>query len=259
MTYRGLEFDPTPGRLGDVEQTIAQLTSAADALAGIEPALRDAERHSRGWHGEAAETFRARLTATPRDFDTRERSLRDAAAVLERWARTLAENKRHTEELDATAVRLRARLRAARDDVQDRQNALDLASTSAVAAGASIELSGAQSRAADLERSLSEVLATARALEADHLRAAEETAADLHGGEPPAQRTASPAVRALAGVLDTASATSSTLGGLLTRPGPRSVDAPAGAAAAFAGALSSGGLRPSGELVVFGETPLGSP
>lgn len=257
VTYRGLEFDPTPGRLDDVEHAITQLTSAADALASVEPALRDAARHSQGWHGTAADAFRARLAAAPHDLPTRERALRDAAAVLTRWAGTLAENQRLTEELDASAVRIRARLRAALDDVQDKQDALDLAATPAAAAGASIELSGARGRVADLERALADVLSRARALERDHLRAAEETAAALHAGELPEPRPASPAIRALAGVLDTASATSATLAGALSAPGSgsRPVDAPAGAGAAFAGALS-GGARPSGELIVFGETPL---
>jgi hypothetical protein len=268
VTYRGLEFDPTPGRRDDVGQAITQLVSAADALASVEPALRDAARHSQGWRGAAAEAFRTRLAATPRDFHTRERSLRDAVAVLASWAGTLAENQRLTEELDAAAVRIRARLRAARDDVADKQNALDLAATPAGAAGASIELSGARGRVADLEQELADVLARARALARDHLRAAEETAEALPGGGPPAPRPASLAVRALAGMLDTASATSATLAAVLSWPGSSSAaDVPAGArpaagsagsgaAGAFAGALSGGVLRPSGELIVFGETPL---
>lgn len=255
MTYRGLEFDPTPGNRADVEHAVAQLTSAADALASVEPALRDAARHSAGWHGAAAEAFRARLSATPGEFHDREARLRDAAAVLTRWAGTLAEHQRLAEELDATAVRLRARLRAAHDDLQDRQNALDLAATPALAAGASIELSGARGRVADLERALADVLARARDLERDHLRVAEETAAVLHGEEPPAPRSGS--VRALAGVLATASATSATLAAALSGPtAALSVPGvPTGAAGAFVGALA-GGLRPSGELIVFGEQPL---
>jgi hypothetical protein len=256
VTYRGLEFDPTPGRRDDVEHAIAQLTSAADALASVEPTLRDAARHSTGWQGPAAEAFRSRLAATPREFHARERVLRDAAAALARWAGTLAENQRLTEELDATAVRLRARLRTARDDLQDKQNALDLAATPALAAGASIELAGVRGRVADLERALDDVLDRARALARDHLRAAEETASAMHGGEPPAPRSPSGTVRALAGVLGTASATSSTLAVALAGPGgQRPVDVPVGAAGAFASGLA-GGLAPSGELIVFGDRPL---
>jgi len=257
--YRGLEFDPTPGRLDAVSHAIAQLTAAADALGTVEPALRDAERHSAGWQGEAADTFRARLRDTPADFDATDRRLRDAVAVLDRWARTLAANKRHTEELDTHAVRLRRQLSDARDALQDKQNALDLASTPGAAAGASIELSGATSRVADLEAALEAVLDDARSLEREHRRAAEELAAELAaaGAGAPAPRAGErPVIRALAGVLGDASRTSAALGGLLRPPGAVAPEpAPAGAAAAFAGALS-GGLRPSGELIVFGETPL---
>lgn len=272
VTYRGLEFDPTPGRLDDVAAAADRLTAAADALAEVEPALRDAARHAHDWHGVAAEAFRARLTAIPGGLADRERALRAAAAVLDRWARTLAEHKRVTEDLDAAAVRLRARLRDAQDEVQDRQNALDLASTSAVAAGASIELSGARGRVADLESALAEVLDRARALERDHRRAADAAADELAVGTPEQAAPASRAVRAVAGVLATASATSATLAGLLAPPAPRTAQettfaasgdrpAPDGpqappAAAAFADALRGGGPAGAGELIVFGETPL---
>ncbi|MPZ81067.1 MAG: hypothetical protein GEV28_12015 [Actinophytocola sp.] len=257
MTYRGLEFDPTPGRLDSVHAAIAQLTSADSALGAVEPALRDAERQSAAWQGEAADTFRARLHATPSDFDGTRRRLRDAVAALEGWARTLVADKRHTEELDARAVRLRRRLDDARDAVQDKQNALDLAATPSAAAGASIELSGATSRVADLETALSSVLDEARDLEREHRRAADEVADALAvaGGAAPTPRAESSAIRALAGVLGSASRTSAALGGLLRPPRAGPVQVPSGAGSAFAGALT-GGLRPSGELIVLGETPL---
>ncbi|HEY0447739.1 putative T7SS-secreted protein [Actinophytocola sp.] len=258
MTYRGLEFDPTPGRLDAVHAAIAQLTSADSALGTVEPALRDAERQSAAWQGEAAETFRARLHATPADFDATQRRLRDAVAVLEGWARTLTADKRRTEELDAKAVRLRRQLDDARDAVQDRQNALDLAATPSAAAGASIELSGATSRVADLESALAAVLDEARDLEREHRRAADAVADEVAAlsGDAPAPRAAeSPGIRALAAVLGSASRTSAALGGLLRPPRAGPAEVPGGAGSAFAGALS-GGLRPSGELIVLGETPL---
>lgn len=254
MTYRGLEFDPTPGRLDAVRAAITQLTSAESALGAVEPALRDAERQSSFWRGEAADTFRARLHATPSDFDATRRRLRDAVAALEEWARTLAAGKRHTEELDATAVRLRRELEGARDTVQDKQNALDLAATPSAATGASIELSGATSRVADLEAALSSVLDEARELARRHRRVADEVADALAvaGGGAPRPRAQRPAMHALAGVLGTASGTSAALGGLLRAPHAGPVEVPGGAGAAFAGALSAG-LSPSGEPIVLGE------
>ncbi len=258
-TYRGLQFDPTPGRPDAVHDAIAQLTGADSALGTVEPALRDAERHSAGWQGEAAETFRGRLRATPADFDATQRRLRDAVAALERWARTLATNQRQAEQLDTTAVRLRRELSDARDTLQDKQDALDLASTPSVAAGASIELSGATSRVEDLESRLAAVLDEARALEREHLRAADELADELAaaGSAAPAPRAGGqPSIRALAGVLNGASRTAAALGGLLRVPGPAPDAVPLGAPGAFADAMAAGGLRPSGELIVFGETPL---
>ncbi len=256
--YRGLEFDPTPGSLDAVHAAIAQLTSADSALGSVEPALRDAARHSAGWQGDAAETFRARLRDTPSDFDASQRRLRDAVAVLERWARTLTANQRRTEELDATAVRLRRQLSDARDVLQDKQNAVDLAATPSAATGASIELSGATNRVADLEARLQAVLDEARELEREHRRAADEVADELAaaGSTAPAPRTAErPEIRALASVVGGASRMSAALGGLLRPPGAGAAVVPDGAPGAFADALA-GGLRPSGELIVFGETPL---
>lgn len=257
-TYRGLEFDPTPGSPDAVHAAIAQLSSADSALGTVEPALADAGRQSAGWQGDAAETFRGRLHDTPSDFDATRRRLRDAVAVLERWARALTANQRHTEELDTTAVRIRRQLADARDAVADKQNALDLAATPSAAAGASIELTGAANRVAELEARLDEVLEQARTLGREHRRAADEVSDELDaaGSSAPRPRSAQqPAIRALAGVLGQASRTAATLGELLRPPGAATDSMAGGAPAALADALA-GGLRPTGEPIVLGETPL---
>jgi chromosome segregation ATPase len=263
--YRGLEFDPTPGSPDAVHAAIAQLASADSALGTVEPALADAERQSAGWQGEAAETFRGRLRDTPSDFDATQRRLRDAVAVLERWARTLTANQRHAEELDGTAVRIRRQLADARDAVADKQNLLDLAATPSAAAGASIELTGATNRVAELEARLDEVLEQARTLEREHRRAADEVADELEAAGSSAEtgsqpRSApQPAIRALAGVLGQASRTAGTLGELLRPPGAATDPVAGGAPAALTDALTgalAGGLRPTGEPIVLGETPL---
>jgi chromosome segregation ATPase len=256
--YRGLEFDPAPGSVDAVHAAITQLTTADSALGSVEPALRDAERHSAGWQGDAAETFRGRLRDTPSDFDATQRRLRDAVSVLERWSETLAVNQRHAGSLDAEAVRIRRGLSDARDAVQDKQNALDLAATPSAATGASIELSAAANRAAELEARLDEVLGKARALAQEHQRAADQAADELAatGSADLAPRavTRSP-IHALAGVLSDASRTAATLGGLLRPPGSAVHPVAAGAPGSFAAALA-GGLRPTGEAIVLGETPL---
>lgn len=255
--YRGLEFDPAPGRPDAVHATIAQLTAADTALGTVEPALADAGRHSAGWQGDAAETFRGRLRDTPSDLEPTRRRLRDAVAVLERWARTLAANQRHAEELDGTAVRIRRQLSGARDVVADKQNALDLAATPSATTSASIELSGATNRVAELEAHLTEVLGQARELARAHQRAADEVADELATGtSAPPPRAEQPTIRALAGMLGRASRTAATLGELLRPPGADPDPVAGGAPAALADALATGGLRPSGEPIVFGETPL---
>ena len=249
--FRGLGFDPAPGRLDAVTHTVDQLTAAAEAFESVEPALRSASERSRSWEGAAAEAFRSRLRDAPDS-----RVARASIAVLDRWARTLAANQRQAEELDAAAVRLRRQLSDAMDALQDKQNALDLASTASAVASASVAVSAATSQVASAESTLNGVLDRARTLERDHRRAADETAAELaalRGGEVVRPRVDRPAVRALAGVLGRSSGLSASLAGLLT-PGVAG-PAPAGAGSAFAAALSSPPAA-SGELIVFGETRL---
>lgn len=249
--YRGLGFDPTPGRLDAVAHTVDQLTAAAEAFESVEPALREASRLSRSWGGAAAEAFRARLGNAPDS-----RVARASVTVLDRWARTLAANQRQAEELDAAAVRLRRQVSDAMDVLQDKQNALDLASTASAVASASVAVSAATSQVGSLESSLGAVLDRARTLERDHRRAADEVTAELaalRGGEVVQSRVDRPAIRALAGVLGRSSGLSASLAGLLT-PGAAGPTTP-GAGQAFAAALSSP-AEGSGELIVFGETRL---
>lgn len=249
--FRGLGFDPTPGRLDAVAHMVDQLTAAAEAFESVVPALRATEQRSRSWEGAAAEAFRTRLRNAPDP-----RVARASVAVLDRWARTLAANQRQAEELDAAAVRLRRQVSDALDMVQDKQNALDLASTASAVASASVAVSAATSQVGSLESELSRVLDRARTLERDHRRAADEVAAELaalRDGEVAQPRVDRPAIRALAGVLGRSSGLSASLAGLLT-PGAVS-GTPSGAGSAFAAGLSSPAAG-AGELIVFGETRL---
>ncbi len=225
MTYRGLGFDPTPGSVDAVAQTVAQLRAAVDALASVEPAVRTAARHAASWQGAAADAFR---TGLPTADTVR---LRTAIPVLERWAGTLAEHKRRTEDLDARARQARRALDDARDALQDKQNALDLAATPAAAASASVEVAAAIDRVAAAESALQEVLSAARDLAHEHRLAADEVAATLDPGAVPARET--PAVRALAGALNRTARVSASLAALVA---PGTFTAPAeGAVAAVLG------------------------
>jgi hypothetical protein len=244
VTYRGLGFDPTPGSVDVVAHTIRQLRAAADALSSVGPSVEAAGRQTASWHGPAADAFRARLAVPHTD----PAPLRAAVPVLERWADTLAENQRRAEELDATAVRLRRQLDDARDTLQDKQNALDLASTPAAAAGASVAVTSATARVAEAESALDTVLAEARDLARTHQRAADQAADELSTDRSPAPD--SPAIRALAGMLDRTSRTSSALAGLLV-PGAF-VTPPRGAVATAVTQPFMG----TGELITLGETEL---
>jgi hypothetical protein len=242
VTYRGLGFDPAPGSVDAVAQTITQLRAAADALASVGPAVRTAARHTAAWEGAAADAFRAQV---PAEDVSR---LRDALPVLEQWAETLAANKRRTEDLDARALRARRALDDARDALQDRQNTLDLAATPAAAASASVDVAAAADRVATAESALREVLAEARDLERAHQRAADDVAAALDTGAEPADDRQ--AIRALAGVLNRSSRVSASLAALVA---PGTFTTPPAGVMAVAAAQP---LRGTGELMVLGETPL---
>src|SRR5439155_12580051 len=171
-----------------------------------------------------------------------ERLLRKAVEVLGRWAEVLGANRRLAEELDARAVRLRRRIEAATDEVQDRRTTADLAGTLAASASATADLAAATNRLADLESELAEVLAAARGLERDHLRAADAFADELGEARGGVRLRAAPAVQPLARtagqVLDRASRTASTLSGLLLPAGTGTTTAPPGAAGALVAAIT---------------------
>lgn len=241
MTYRGLGFDPTPGSVDAVARTVEQLRAAADALASVEPSVREANARAEAWQGPAADAFRAATVSADAA------RLRAAIPVLEHWAGTLADARRRAEELDARALRARRALDDARDTLQDKQNALDLASTPAAAAGASVAVTAATDRVAAAEAGLESVLSEARALAREHLRAADEVASALDTDSvPAADRTA---VRALAGVLNRSSRVSAALGALVA-PGAFTPPPRGGVAAA----LSPPPPRGTGELIVLGDT-----
>jgi hypothetical protein len=238
-TYHGLGFDPAPGDPDAVAQLITQYTAVAGALAGVQPALRQAGELSQDWHGMAAGTFRQRLQNIPSGLDSQEQLLRKAVEVLGRWAEVLGANRRLAEELDARAVRLRRRIEAATDEVQDRRTNADLAGTLAASASATADLAAATNRLADLESELAEVLAAARGLERDHLRAADAFADELGEARGGVLLRAAPAVRPFtrtAGqLLDRASRTAGTLAGLLLPRGTGT--APPQAAGALAAVI----------------------
>jgi hypothetical protein len=265
--YRGLGFDPTPGSqdavraAGERCRLAAELLDSAAAGAG-----HVVEESNTWWSGAAAEAFLVRLQrlqpglgelAAVRD------GLRAAEDVLHEWAAVLRANQRTADELDRLALELRHALLAAEDGVRAAGAALQVALGSGVHARQA-EHAAAVARRDHVDGELGRVLATARALEREHLRAARGTAQRLRAlqartaqhepashptrGEPPADPPAAE-LRRFAGVLAALSRRAAELAvTLLGAPGPNvpsgpdgpdgSGGAPRGAAGAFASALA---------------------
>lgn len=240
--YRGLGFDPTPGDPESVSALSTRYATAADQLDAAAPEVKRAVEASREWHGATADGFRQHVQGI--DLEQRPPVLRRAATSLATWAQTLATNKRTTEELDASARALLGDIERAQDELQDKQNALDLAATPTTAASASIEVTAASTRAADLQTQLDRVLQRARQLEGEHRRAADAVAEELAAvgrGETAAPaRRPSPLTASLGGLLNRGSTTAAALSSAFgSRDGSALTgSAPTGAAAAFAGAVS---------------------
>jgi uncharacterized protein YukE len=237
--YRGLGFDPAPGDLDSVILASTALTDAADAFAAVAPALHRAGELSQAWQGDAAEAFRARLAAPQPD---RERELRRAAGVLDRWADTLTANRRLAEELDDRAGRLRARLDDARDLLQDKQNAADLAASPTAGSRASADLAAVTTLVDELRAALAEVLDRARTLQRDHQRAADRAADELTGATPGSLPSNRNLAGTVASALNRTARTSAALAALITSAERATATAtPARAAGALAAALRSAG------------------
>ncbi|RZS40943.1 hypothetical protein EV193_103261 [Herbihabitans rhizosphaerae] len=244
--YRGLGFDPTPGDVDAAAAASAQLGEAARSAAAALPELRRAAEETEHWRGDASAGFRKRVGAHPSTVDSSTDTLLRAARVLGDWVAALTANKRRADELDTKAVALRRELDIARDTLQDKQNALDLAATPATVASASAEKTVAERRVSEVDSKLAEVIRAAHRLESDHRRAADRVAAELEAitsGRAPEPAPDDTRVRALVGVLGRASATCSSLATMLASPDRPAAftddaNAPTGAAGALAAAVS---------------------
>jgi hypothetical protein len=223
--------------MDSVTQASTQFTAAAEHLAAAEPAARRAISAADQWHGAGSDAFRQHLSGVPEALAERPAKLREAAAALDGWAQTLATNKRRTEDLDRTALRLRTALDGARDDLQDKQNALDLASTPTVAASASIEAAAASRRVADLDHQLAGVLQQARDLEREHRTAADQVAVVLSGAPDSPDVARSAFGRSLGGALQRGSGLASSLASALGGSARRPETVPTGAGSALAAVL----------------------
>jgi hypothetical protein len=256
--YRGLGFDPTPGSQDAVRAAGERCRRAAELLdSAAAGAGHVVEESNTWWSGAAAEAFLVRLRRGLGELAAVRDGLRAADDVLHEWAAALRANQRTADELDRLALELRHALLAAEDGVQAAGAALQVALGSGVHARQA-EHAAAVARRNHVDGELGSVLATARVLEREHLRAARGTARRLRTlqartaqhepanhptrEEPPADPPAAE-LRRFAGVLTALSRRAGELAvTLLGAPAPDGPDgsggAPRGAAGAFASALA---------------------
>lgn len=185
--YRGLRFDPTPGKPDAVAAAGERCARAARHADLAVPAIEHTrETQETWWSGGAAATFGAVLERAPAELTAAQDTLRVAAEILDGWVGTLRANQRRAEELDRQALELRRAIENADDDVASASAAMQVAIGSA-ARTAEADHATALARQAQLRQDLDRVLEAARVLEHDHLTAAQRVADQLRvlGGDGP--------------------------------------------------------------------------
>lgn len=111
--YPTLGFDPAPGATERVESLAADLGSVATELGAAAQALTSIGRCSGIWQGEAAETFHDKVGELPDYLAKANRSLGDAARILDQWSADLASMQAAAAQYEAEAVQALQRFQAA--------------------------------------------------------------------------------------------------------------------------------------------------
>lgn len=107
--YPNLGFDPTPGDVWEVNQTVRTLRSTAAALAEIRSVLHGADDGE--WRGQAAIAFRDLLAHDLRPkIDAAELAFEEAFRALDAWSEDLATFQHRTRQIEERA-------RRAQDDI----------------------------------------------------------------------------------------------------------------------------------------------
>jgi hypothetical protein len=224
--FRGLGFDPVPGRADAVAETARRCAAAATRLGEVSPPAGIPE-----WAGRSAQALADRAGQAGTGLAAVPGELRAAAAILDDWAGTLLAHHRRAEELDSRAT-------AARRAVVDAEDDVERAETEAqFSPGAGAELAAARTRLAGRRQDLDRVLAEARELERAHASEAARVAARLHALGDGAPRPEAPDFRALATRLETFSAAGRELGVTVAKTPVTPVPPQPGAVSAFAAAL----------------------
>ena len=177
MEYRGLGFDPVPGSPDAVDEAARRFSGAAElagaAATGMEHAAADAD-----WAGAAAEAYRAGVHGPSAGLAAGGDTARAAAEVLDGWAGVLRANRHRAGQLDGRATELRRAIVAVAEDVANAATALQVAIGSA-ARTAQGEYDAAVTQHGRLQTELERVLDQGRALQREHVAAAQRVAARL--------------------------------------------------------------------------------
>jgi hypothetical protein len=227
--YRGLGFDPVPGRADAVAEAARQCAEAAAKVAGAPSPGQIPE-----WAGRSAQALADRAARTRAGLATVPGALRAAAAVLDDWAGILLAHQRRADDLDRRATGARRALLDAEDDVERAETTVQFAPGSAAAEAG---LAAARERLTAARRDLDRVLGDARGLERDHTAEAARVAGRLRALGDGAPLPAAPDFRALAPRLEAFSAAGRDLGVTVARTPVAPVTPPAGAVGAFTAAL----------------------
>lgn len=224
--FRGLGFDPVPGRPDAVSEAARHYTSAAAQL-GETPSPGEIPE----WAGPSAQALADRAARAATGLAAVPEALRSAAAVLDDWAGTLVAHHRRAEDLDRRATAARRALTAAQDDVGQAETEAQFSPA------AQANLTAARARLATKQDDLDRVLAEARELERAHATEAARVADRLRALGDGAPLPTAPDFPAVATHLETFSAVGRELGVNVAKTPVVPVTPPPGAVGAFAAAL----------------------
>jgi hypothetical protein len=224
--FRGLGFDPVPGRPDAVAEAARQCAAAATRLGEV-PAPGEIPE----WAGRSARALADRAERAATGLVAVPESLRAAAAILDDWAGTLLAHHRRAEELDRRAT-------AARQAVTDAEDTVEQAETEAqFSPTTQPNLAAARTRLTARQDDLARVLAEARELERAHTTEATRVADRLRALGDGAPQPSAPDFRGVTTHLETFSAIGRELGVNVAKTPVVPVTPPPGAVSAFAAAL----------------------
>jgi hypothetical protein len=224
--FRGLGFDPVPGRPDAVSEA-ARHCAAAAAQLDETPSPGEIPE----WAGRSAQALADRAARAASGLAAVPEALRSAAAILDDWAGTLVAHHRRAEDLDRRAGAARRALTTAQDDVGQAETEAQFSPA------AQPNLTAARTRLATKQDDLDRVLAEARELERAHATEAARLADRLRALGDGAPLPTAPDFPSVTTHLETFSAIGRELGVNVAKTPVVPVTPPSGAVGAFAAAL----------------------